>query len=502
MISEYPSGESRRHIRMSEKNKETEAPVAPTMPTPASSSSGISLSPFNCNAKAVAKEWESWKKMLELALKTHKCIEAEEKKNWLLLLGGKDLLEIFETVADPTYAEQDDEFQKAIKKLDSFFLPKKNKIYERHLLRKIFQKEDEFFDRFVLRVKQQANNCDFGNFLLEAIVDQLVEGCRSKELKTKCLSTEMNLTEVMKLGISLETVESQVKILHGNESKESESINKIFEKKPPRNSGPRECYQCGGPWFIGHREKCKATSHRCNICKKIGHLESKCFSRKRAFPAAEVNATNLKKKKTSGCYEVSMDGRFDAVEDEIFYLGGDAEVTCKVGDVPIKMIIDSGASANLIDENSYRMLMAKRLSHQPIPVHDLSKNFVAYASDHPLVVEAAFRASISVVSKKISAIFYVIKNSRKSLLGKQTAMELGVLKIEIPRECNAVQAVTPFPHMKGIKVKLNIDQGVHPVSQQLRRVPIAFEGKIEEKIDELLALQIIEKVKVYLIFIF
>lgn len=52
----------------------------------------------------------------------------------------------------------------------------------------------------------------------------------------------------------------------------------------------------------------------------------------------------------------------------------------------------------------------------------------------------------------------------------------------------------PFPKLKGEPVKLHIDTSVVPVSQGPRRVPFSMLDKVENKIKELLDLDIIEEV--------
>ena len=100
--------------------------------------------------------------------------------------------------------------------------------------------------------------------------------------------------------------------------------------------------------------------------------------------------------------------------------------------------------------------------------------------------------------------FLVIKGTGVPLLGKETAMKLNVLKIGID-----VAAVTDLDceirrqylsvfqgvgKLKSKQVTLHIDTSVQPVAQPLRRMPFNLREKVETKIDELLDLDIIERV--------
>ncbi|XP_058987406.1 uncharacterized protein K02A2.6-like [Musca domestica] len=86
----------------------------------------------------------------------------------------------------------------------------------------------------------------------------------------------------------------------------------------------------------------------------------------------------------------------------------------------------------------------------------------------------------------------VIEHGEQSLLGKDTAIKLGVLKLGIG--INHVEKLQPFNKIAGIKVNLSIDTTVRPIQQPLRRVPVAVEDRVEAKLNEALALDIIEPV--------
>lgn len=97
-----------------------------------------------------------------------------------------------------------------------------------------------------------------------------------------------------------------------------------------------------------------------------------------------------------------------------------------------------------------------------------------------------------------TASFYVIEKGQQPLLGKQTAQQLGVLKIGLPssQQCsiNQISSEKAFPKMKGIAVTLPIDRTVPPVIQPLRRCPIPLLDKVKAKLEELLQMDIIERV--------
>lgn len=97
-------------------------------------------------------------------------------------------------------------------------------------------------------------------------------------------------------------------------------------------------------------------------------------------------------------------------------------------------------------------------------------------------------------SPEVIATFYVVKKGEVSLLGKTTAIALNVLKLGVP--VNAVNIEKrAFPKIPNLKVRLSIDGNVKPVQQPVRRIPVAYEQKVEQKLQQALDDDIIEKVE-------
>lgn len=80
--------------------------------------------------------------------------------------------------------------------------------------------------------------------------------------------------------------------------------------------------------------------------------------------------------------------------------------------------------------------------------------------------------------------FYVLNGKGPALLGKNTAMNLRVLKLGV----NSVQSfdiVREYPKcfqgigkLKNFKLKLQIDQDVKPVAQAMNRIPYSLREKV------------------------
>ena len=137
------------------------------------------------------------------------------------------------------------------------------------------------------------------------------------------------------------------------------------------------------------------------------------------------------------------------------------------------------------------------------------KKLYTYASQAPLDVIGTFRCETSVGNTTVGAEFCVINGKGESLLGRDTAVGLGVLKMGVD-----VAAVSTCPKIIGellqqkypqvfkivgkLKVRtvqLHIDTDVRPIAQPIRKTPFSLRSKVENKIKELVDLDIIEPVE-------
>ena len=78
--------------------------------------------------------------------------------------------------------------------LDGYFSPQVNIPFERHEFPRAKQEESETADQFVMRLFQLSEHCEFGEAKEEHIRDQLIDKCRSHNLRKKLPETGGTLT--------------------------------------------------------------------------------------------------------------------------------------------------------------------------------------------------------------------------------------------------------------------------------------------------------------------
>lgn len=131
-----------------------------------------------------------------------------------------------------------------------------------------------------------------------------------------------------------------------------------------------------------------------------------------------------------------------------------------------------------------------------IPSEKLScHNLQGYAANEPMKVERAFTATIEVSGNqsesKVTAEFIVVRKGRRSLLGRSTASDMGLLKVgESINNCEPVL----FPKMPGVKVKFSVDESIPPVRNAYYNIPAAYREAARRRLEDMEAQGIIEKV--------
>ena len=203
--------------------------------------------------------------------------------------------ELCENLVDPgvpaEQADDDDQFKKALRMFNAHFEVTPNTPYERHLFRQISFQDGETCDHFVVRLRQQARHCDFGQAADDFIRDQLIDKVPNAGLKKKLLE-ERNITlkRALEVARTWEAAGQQASRM----SLASPSINAIrsSSRRADHTREQRtakddcECFNCGRRGHISKDLTCPARGKKCSKCQKLGHFAVKCRSTGGKFSAS------------------------------------------------------------------------------------------------------------------------------------------------------------------------------------------------------------------------
>ena len=245
-------------------------------------------------------------------------------------------------------------------------------------------------------------------------------------------------------------------------------------------------------------------SHRKGISVACHSLRSLSFSGRSRHNANFVG------------YQGASDNEVDS--DFAFTLSENREETCNstrcrksvlevsASGVTTQVLIDTGSVSNIMGLDEYRELKARGLYAKMEEYHKLP-----YAcGGGKLEVIGHLSAENSVGGKTVNSQFVVIEKGRCPL-GNASSKALGLLRIgpgaDVDCECNAVgedlATVLQGKHskvfdgagkLKDYKLKLHVDSDVTPIAQKPQRVPFALQEEVTWKVEELIAMDIVERV--------
>ena len=99
----------------------------------------------------------------------------------------------------------------------------------------------------------------------------------------------------------------------------------------------------------------------------------------------------------------------------------------KIDNVPIKMMVDSGATTDIIDETTFRDLQR----HTSLTVAKSKPRILPYGSTTPLPLLGKFTARLETKFCYTVASIYACKGGNGLVLSFQTATELGLLDVHV-----------------------------------------------------------------------
>ena len=189
--------------------------------------------------------------------------------------------------------------------------------------------------------------------------------------------------------------------------------------KPKEDGGSRRCFYCGYDYPL--KGACPAKERKCKVCNEKGHFSVSryCNKRIRTIDQREDREeTDQATGNTRDAYQFTIKSE------------NSTRPVCNIrmeGSI-IKILIDSGAGSNVIDEETFR-----GLKKAPILKQARTKIY-AFNSEQAIPVVGEFETWIELEGKTCKDEFIVVKGSPGNLLSFKTARRLDAFNLEIRKK--------------------------------------------------------------------
>lgn len=262
------------------------------------------LEPFSdaLDAQAQRQEWTEWKRSFELLAESKGIVSQRELFVNLLSRGGR-VLQRFYYNKNPVDGEvleircpriEVPEYDDAVMRFDDYFVGKGNPRMELEVFRSLRQKEDENFNKFLVRLRFQGSRCAFDVREDEEILHQITIGAKSEKVRDKGLEGSLSLDALVQYAIAREIVESQKQTVKEEKKEQLMDVAYIQRNKSFGTKGTlTSCSRCGSFKHDNQDIKCPAKNETCHKCNKKGHFARKCRT------GQQVSHTSFKEKPTS-----------------------------------------------------------------------------------------------------------------------------------------------------------------------------------------------------------
>lgn len=401
--------------------------------------------------------WPRWVKRFERYISITGVSEKPDKDRINLLcytMGEKSeeiLIQVMPVItASTTFAE-------VKQKLDSYFSPKKNVIFERFKFNSRVQEPGKSVDSFVTTLYSLAETCEYGAIKEELIRDRIAIGiCDTRASERMQLINDLTLEKALEIARQSEIQAKEGRKMR-QEIEEETEVNRVVqrEKNPHKqnrndNKNRREgrvCGRCGNPDHTQGR-RCPAMKSVCHRCKKEGHWERVCRSKGIRHVEKEIGSDEEEAEADVGYAFIG------AASDSTHEKGFKFRAYVSEFSKSLHFIVDTGADITCISDECIPYEIRSKIckTHKIISGPDGKK----------LPVMGFFYVRLIGKRKEIQAKTYVIRGLKQNLLGKPEIKKLNLIReVNIVRENCLNNIISEFSEVfKGIgqfKKELNIE---------------------------------------------
>ena len=432
-------------------------------------------------------DFNLWLEDVDDYMKICQVTDPGDKKCLFLNLAGLNVRRIVKGLVvpvpdDATDDNPGDTYKALTESLRCHFRPSINATSERHKFRQIRQLPDESVSTFMSRLREKVELCSFASTDVDTVVntqvrDQLIAGLRSQDSRRELLKEpKLTLADALSKAVAMEASLLDSNLYNSEPGPSVAACVKPETTAAVSGSEPKHqlkrkmtkgpgCKYCGRMHANG-KQFCPAAHVRCNSCRKVGHFEAVCLSRK----PNKANAVDAEEDSDTA----------QVVYDSIFACSDKAArdqftMTLMVNGKPCEGLLDTGATRTILTDDVVQ------------PTRSSDRILRAYNGGEVKTLGMA-DVDIAVGDNTILCECFVVPAGKRSVLfGQDVISQLELL-------VNAHMADTARL-VETAPVSITVDKSARPVAQPARRPPFSAKADIEKELARLAKADIIEPVK-------
>lgn len=406
--------------------------------------------------------------------------ESKVKVAILLNIMGEEGVEVYNTLKLDDEEKQD--YEKVIKKLEEFVIPRKNVVYERFMFYNRKQEEGEPFDHFLTDLKKLEKSCEFGSETESMIRDRIVLGIRNKDVQEKLLRiSELNLDKAIEVCRANEISSAQIKDVQQKEKIEviKKYSNKNKEENSRKTSDRSAEYNCGRCGNKHGPRKCPAYGRKCTKCKKYNHYQNMCRSRL---------VREIGQHRDSECVEEDEEEVMVTCISINEISSTEWLETIEIETKAVQVKIDSGAQVNVMSKNTLLQILGKN----NVKLHKTKLVLESYGG---FKIRPLGTTDLNCKFKNRNYVlkFVIVECKSKTILGLRSSIDMQLIK-QID-SLSSIQTQDEFiKHNLDVftgvgkyskKCHLKVKEGCTPIAKPPRRIPLSLKNKLKHTLSEL-----------------
>ena len=450
--------------------------------------------------------WREWADNLQRFLVASGVKDESQKRETLLYTAGKEVRDLYKQIHKAVAEEDKLTLKDLIDEIALYFTGRDNVVFSRYQFRGCIQHEGEPIDAWYSRLCEAAESCQFDTLKDSLVRDQIVACCHSAALRKRLLNVpNITLADSLKLARTHEAANQQAAIMEGLAAATEESVQALRyrqQESAHRTRGRQmestvlRCIRCGRQ---GHRECDRARGKRCNKCGKPDHFARACLGK-----SSSINAVQQGPDRSS--------------DEEVFHIPtdkhDDATFEATINQRSVNVLIDSGASCNVMDNETFERLKGAGLRRCHTRVYSVGSR-----NPLPLMGEADLPVQLNGKTRIVT--FIVTRDDCRVILGRSTSVAFDMLQMG-PLKRNAIAAMLSVPEhddthgpsslrlksilaefddrfqgigcVVGVSIDVQLMDNAQPVCHPPSRVPIHLRPAVEKELRKQLEAGIVERV--------